>query len=215
MSDLFYNVLWHIGRSAFWVSSSPVVVNAHHTDRLGAFIIAANHQCPYDIPLLMCHSARNLDFVSIVEVFRNPFVAWLYGSMNAFPLDRSKPDSPTVRIILDRLRRGRVIAMFPEGGFRRGKDSVVHGGRILPGIGRIAARAGVPVVPCVLINPQAYSRVTSWLPLRRTRYGVMFGPPMSVAKDGGSDAPKRFEDQLKQAFITIHEELESRMGIKA
>jgi 1-acyl-sn-glycerol-3-phosphate acyltransferase len=178
MSDAFYNLLWYGGYPAFWVSSSPTVLNAQVTRRPGAYILAANHFSPYDIPLLMRHTARNLDFVSIVEVFRNPFVGWLYGSMNAFPLDRSKPDAPTVRIILDRLARGRAVAMFPEGQFRSEANSVVTGGPIRPGIGRIALLAAVPVIPCVLVNSKAYSKFGSWLPLRRTWYGIHYGQPL-------------------------------------
>src|SRR4051794_12787212 len=101
------------------MSSTPTVLNAEVTRRAGPYILAANHQTPYDVPLLMRHTARNVDFVSIVEVFKNPFIHWFYGSMNAFPLDRSKPDAPTIRVILDRLSRGRVVGMFPEGRLRK------------------------------------------------------------------------------------------------
>ncbi len=132
MSDTFYNLIRAIGTPIFWASARPTVIGLHHARLKGPFILAANHHSPYDVPLLIRHTPRKLDFVSIVEVFRNPFVAWFYGSMNAFPLDRSRPDSPTVRIILDRLERGRAVAMFPEGGFRKLEDSVVTGGRMRP-----------------------------------------------------------------------------------
>src|SRR5688572_6064556 len=99
----------------FWVSSRPTVMGIEHARRDGPFIVASNHLSPYDVALLMRHSPRRLDFVSIVEVFRHPLMAWFYSNMNAFPLDRHRGDPKTVRIILDRLERGRVVAMFPEG----------------------------------------------------------------------------------------------------
>ena len=208
MSDAFYDILYTLGYPAFWVSSSPTVLRAELTRRSGPFILAANHQSPYDIPLLMRHCAGRIDFVSIVEVFRNPFVAWLYGSMNAFPLDRSRPDPHTVRIVLDRLKRGRVVGMFPEGRFSRGQDSVVHSRRIRPGIGRIAQLANVPIVPCVLINSQAYSRFWSWLPFRHTRYGIAFGPAIEPSEDVDG-----VERNLVDQFVALHTELTSAMGL--
>lgn len=204
MSDAFYNFLWCIGSPAFIVSGRPTVINAAVTRRDGACIIASNHQSPYDVPLIIRHAARNVDFVSIVEVFRHKFLGWFYGSMNAFPIDRSRPDSPTIRIILDRLSRGRVIGMFPEGRFRKGPDSVIHTGIIRPGIGRIANLAAAPVIPCVVVGSEQYSRFTSWLPLRRTRYAVAFGEPIDPKLP-----PDEIEKQLVVAMQTLHRRLAS------
>lgn len=213
MSDAFYNLVWYLGYPAFWVSSCPAVINAQVTQRRGAYILAANHHSPFDIPLLMRHTRRNLDFVSIVEVFRNPLVAWFYGSMNAFPLDRSRPDAPTVRTILHRLARGRVVAMFPEGQFRSIDASVVSGGSIQPGIGRIAVLAGVPIIPCVIVNSMAYRRFTSWLPLGRTRYGIIYGQPLQPDPDlDAGDAAADLESRLCLCFRSLYEKLLESMG---
>ena len=107
MSDWFYSIIKTLGSHAFWVSSSPMILNRHRSAMKGAYILAATHFSPYDVPLLIRHSQRRLDFVSIVEVFAKSAVGWFYGNMNAFPLDRSKTDSKTVRIIRDRLDRMR------------------------------------------------------------------------------------------------------------
>lgn len=207
MSDAFYRTVRFLGRHVFWLSGSPVVIGAEGVPAAGPCIIAATHQSPYDVAVLIAHTRRMLDFVSIVEAFRNPLVAWFYGSLNAFPLDRSRPDAKTVRIILNRLERGRTVVMFPEGGLRRGLDSVVHSRRIRPGIGRIALLADAPIVPCVLIGTGAYSKFTSWLPLRRTRYGVMLGPPLAP-----TGSPEGLEARLVDSFVAIHQDLSRKMG---
>jgi len=212
MSDAFYNLIWYAGAHVFWTTSSPVVLHADRTRRQGAYLLASNHSSPYDVPLLMRHTARNLDFVSIVEVFRKPLVGWFYGSMNAFPLDRSKPDSPTVRIILDRLARGRVVAMFPEGGFRDEAKSVTHGGNMRPGIGRIAHLANVPIIPVVVVRSNLYSHFIHWLPLKRTKYGVIYGEPLELRPDlEKSEAAQEIEGRLRAAFISLYRELSDAM----
>lgn len=211
MSDWFYNLVWYSAHHVFWLSSRPTVINSEITRRPGPFILASNHTCPYDIPLLMRHCARNVDFISIVEVFKKPILGKFYGAMNAFPLDRSKPDAPTIRTILDRLEKGRVVGMFPEGQFRTPENSVLNGGNIRKGIGRIARLAKVPIVPCVVLNSLAYSRPISWFPLKRVRYAIAFGEPLQsnpILSDESADAD--LEDRLIQSFRQLNQALLAR-----
>jgi 1-acyl-sn-glycerol-3-phosphate acyltransferase len=212
LSDLYYNIVYGIGTSIFWTCSKPLVLHPERGNREGAFILASTHLSPFDVPMLIRHTPRHLDFVSVVEVFRNPFVAWFYGNMNAFPLDRSKPDSPTVRIILNRLQNGRALAMFPEGNIRKMKDSVLNGGRMRPGVGRLAQMTNVPVVPAVVLGAENFSRISAWLPHFGTRYGVIYGQPISL--DPGLDkleAVKVMEERLREEFVSLYGELRTAM----
>src|SRR4051794_15103658 len=134
----------------------------------------------------MRHAARRIDFVSIVEVFQNPIVGFLYGALNAFPLDRSRPDVPTIRTVLDRLARGRVVGIFPEGRLRPGALSMIHTRQMKPGIGRIAKLANAPIVPCAIVDSAMYWNVKSWLPRRSTRYGIIFGQAIEPRDDPGA-----------------------------
>jgi len=202
MSDLFHRTIRLIGRHPFWLSSRPLVLGVEQTRREGAFILASTHESPFDVPVLIRHSKRMLDFVSIVEVFAKPFVGWFYGSMNAFPLDRSRRDPKTVRIILDRLERGRVVAMFPEGRISPGDKSAIVTGKIRPGVGKIAQLASVPIVPVIVINSKMYGRLSSWLPIRRTRYAVSFGP--AIMPDQSTE---QIEEQLIASWRQLHRTL--------
>ena len=213
MSDAYYNFVWAIGTHAFWVSSRATVLHRDRLKRPGAYILASTHLSPFDVAVLIAKSPRKLDWVSIVEVFRKPFTGWFYGSMNAFPLDRSRPDSPTVRVILDRLARGRVIAMFPEGNIRTPETSVLSGGHFKPGVARIAQLADVPVIPCVVLGADAYKRVRSWMPIKRVRYGINIGEPLTVRKDlEKHEATTEFGDRLRSAYLELHEELKAAMA---
>jgi 1-acyl-sn-glycerol-3-phosphate acyltransferase len=208
VSELFYNIVHTIGSAIFWVSSRPTLLHVDRSRRKGAYVLASNHHSPYDVPLLIYHTKRKLDFVSTVEVFSNRFAGWFYGNMNAFPLDRSKPDSPTVRTILDRLARGRVVAMFPEGGFRKPEDSVIHGGRMRPGVARLAQMANVPVIPVVVLHSKVYQSLTAWLPLKRMRYGLIYGEPITLNPNlPKPEAATAMEEDLKAAFIRLNQEL--------
>ncbi len=212
MSDAFYKFVRLIGRPVFWSTAAPVVLGREHLGKgaegaAGCCIIAPTHESPYDIPILITQTPKLLDFVSITEVFANPLVAWFYGSLNAFPLDRSRPDSSAVRTILARLKGGRVVVVFPEGRIRTGKDSVVHTRRIKSGIGRLAEMAGANIVPCVIINSGLYRRPISWLPLFRVRYGIIYGEPIRPEVLG-----ERTEEALVDALVTLHAQLWAAMN---
>lgn len=213
MSDFIYKWVVRICRPAFAVSSSPVVLHRERAAESGAYILAPTHSSAYDVPCLMKEVPRQLDFVSITELYRNPFVAAFFNSVNVFPLDRSRPDSPTVRIILERLRRGRAIVMFPEGRIPGEADSVLNGGGIKPGVARIAHIAGAAVIPCVLVDTGLYSRPTSWLPVRGTRFGVAFGRPLRARADL-PEAQSRIEllAEIKRSYCELHAELLQAMG---
>ncbi len=182
----------------------------------GAFILAANHTSTFDVPLIARHSRRDLDFVSITEAFDYRFGAWFFGSMNAFPINRSKPDFRGMRVILDRLKRQRAIAIFPEGHIRAPEDAIIHGGKIRPGTGRLAVISGAPIVPCVVVNSAPYNKIVAWLPHRRIRYGLIFGEAISVPKDlEKTEAAQRLERELQEAMIRLYQELISQMPPQA
>jgi len=208
MSDFFYKIVRFFGTPIFWWSSTPIVLHVDRTARPGAFILAVNHTSTYDVPLLVRHCVRNLDFVSITEAFQFRFVHWFYGSMNAFPVDRSKPDSRGVRTILQRLKRSRAIAIFPEGHIRAHDNAITHGGKVRPGTGRLAVMSDAPVVPCVIINSAAYLKPLAWLPHKRVRYGMIFGRDISGSKSlDKSEAAKKVEADLEQAMVRLYREL--------
>jgi 1-acyl-sn-glycerol-3-phosphate acyltransferase len=209
VGETFHKVIVFTFRFPFWVSSRPVHLHVDRVPRDGAFILASSHLSPFDVPALMRSSPRRLDFVSTTEIFQNKFIAWFYGNMGTFPIDRSRSDPKTVRVIIDRLARGGVVAIFPEGRIRKESDSVVSGGRMRPTIARLAKLANVPIVPAVVWGSNAYMRPTSWLPLRRVRYGVNYGEPFVVEDEAEG------ERQLAGQFQRLYAELREAMGVAA
>jgi 1-acyl-sn-glycerol-3-phosphate acyltransferase len=206
MSDLFYKTVRTIGRPVFWMASKPTVLHAERMKGSGPLILAPNHLSPYDVPCLMASTRRVLDFVSIAELFRKPVVGWFLTNMNAFGLDRSRRDPATTRIILDRLAKGRTVAMFPEGQIRRADHSVLHGGSFKTSVTRLARLANVPIVPCVVLATGVFSRPAAWLPLRRTRYAVHFGEPLRVATEGDEEAASaRLRHAYEQGYADLRE----------
>jgi len=214
MSDAFYKLVRYVGRPAFALSSSPVLLHIGRVPEHGAALIAPNHLSPYDVPCLMASTRRLLDFVSIVEIFRNPLAGWFLSRMNALPLDRGRRDPATTRKIVGRLGRGRAVVMFPEGQIRNAASSLLSGGSFKPSVARLARLAGAPMVPCVVLATGAYSRAAAWLPLRRTRYAVWFGEPIRV-ENGGDESTDCAEAvaRLRRAYDEGYTELGAASGL--
>jgi 1-acyl-sn-glycerol-3-phosphate acyltransferase len=201
----FYWTVVTICRPAFWVSSRPLHLHVERVPRDGAFILACSHLSAYDVPALMRSSPRPIDFVSTVEIFQNRFIAWLYGHMGTFPLDRSRSDPKAVRTVLERLERGRAIGIFPEGRIRREEDSIVCGARLRPTLARLAKLANVPIVPAVVVGATTYKKIASWLPLMRTRYGVIYGEPMFVKEE--DEGERRLAEEFQRLYAELREAL--------
>jgi 1-acyl-sn-glycerol-3-phosphate acyltransferase len=214
MSDVLYNVIRFVGRPAFYLASSPTVLHADRLNEPGPMIVAPNHLSPYDVPCLMASTRRKLDFVSVVEFFRNPVVGWFLRSMNAFPLDRGRRDSAATRKILERLERGRVVAMFPEGQIRAADTSLLAGGAFKASVVRLARLANVPILPCVILATGAFARPKAWLPFRRTRYAIHFCELLRVERSDDEESDcARAAERLKHAYDEGYAELQAASGL--
>jgi 1-acyl-sn-glycerol-3-phosphate acyltransferase len=206
MSDAFYNFVVFACRPAFRVSSSPIVLHLDRIPLTGRVILAPNHLSAYDVPCLMHISRRNLDFVSIVELFEKPLVGRFFRNMNAFALDRSRVDPATTRTILTRLEQDRAVVMFPEGHLRAPEKSVLAGGPFKSSLIRIAQLTGAPIIPAVILGTRVYWRSASWLPLRRVRFAAAFGEAIAVPADADE---MRYKARLIESWDNLHDELRS------
>jgi 1-acyl-sn-glycerol-3-phosphate acyltransferase len=204
--DLYYRANVRTWRFPFWVSSrSPTVLHRDRVPRTGPIILAANHLSPFDVPVLMWHTPRILDFVSTVEVMGAPLVGPFYRSLGAFPLDRSRVDVRTTKTILSRLAAGRVVAMVPEGRIRQPAESVLVGAPFRPGVARLAQLAHVPIVPVVVTGTIAWKKWYRWLPTRTVRVAVNYGEPIPP----GDDA-----DALRQLLAAAGRDLYAELQAK-
>src|SRR5258706_13481408 len=103
-------------------------------------------------------------------LFRNPLANWVLRSWNCVPISRDRGDIGAMRTVLRMLGEGKAVLMFPEG--TRSGDGGLQKPR--GGIGMIAARANVPIVPMRIFGTdRALPRGTSFP--RPARVGVKMG----------------------------------------
>jgi 1-acyl-sn-glycerol-3-phosphate acyltransferase len=208
MSEAFYKLVRLIGSEVFRVASAPRILHAERARQAGAYLLAANHQSPYDAPLLIATTPRVIYWLSIAEIFRNPLARWFLRGIGAEPLDRGQVDTRIVRVIVRHLCAGRVVGIFPEGEVREDEGSVLHGGAIHDGICKLAQLAGVPVLPCVVVGSEKFAHWKNWLPGARTRWAVAYGEPVYPCEDAARiPARAAMVEKITHALRALHAEV--------
>ncbi len=82
----------------------------------GPFLLCANHRSIVDIPIVGTYSkSRWVYFMSKKELWDKKFSRFFMNLMDAFPVDRGKGDIGSIKKALWHLRKGNVIAIFPQG----------------------------------------------------------------------------------------------------
>jgi 1-acyl-sn-glycerol-3-phosphate acyltransferase len=119
--------------------------------RKGGLLIVCNHISFADPPLLGAVMPRPVEFMTMAEMFRKPWLAKLLRIIGCFPVDRSRADSGAAREAIRRLRAGHCVVIFPEAGIRLTEKSVLGGDpEFKPGAGSIALLGEASILPVIV-----------------------------------------------------------------
>jgi 1-acyl-sn-glycerol-3-phosphate acyltransferase len=110
----------------------------------------ANHQSYTDIPTIFGFLPVQFRIIAKESLFKVPFMGWHLRRAGNIPINRSnrREAMRSIARAAERIREGTPVVVFPEG--TRSRD-----GRLQPfkaGSFKLAASAGVPVVPITIIG---------------------------------------------------------------
>src|SRR5437016_4160820 len=177
------------------------LLRRENTDRTGGFLLAANHISHFDPFIISSVIGRKIDWMTMAEFFRPPVLGLLLHAVDAFPVDRNRADRKSIRSAIERLKEGRIVGLFPEGGIRDGARSLLEGAALRPGASTLAHIAGVPILPCVIVGSDRLYSKSRWLPLRRTPIWIAFGDPIPHFPDLEKSAARAcIEHEFAHAF---------------
>ena len=179
----------------------------------GPVLFAANHRSHMDTPVILAALPGRRRYRVAPAMAKEFFTAhfhpaqhtrreWLTNSLNyylaalffnAFPLpQREAGTRQTLRYIGELVSDGLSVLIFPEG--RRADATEI--GPFLPGIGMIASRLNVPVVPVQLEGMERVLHHT-WRMARPGHVRVVFGPPLRLTGDDYVRSAKWVEDAVR------------------
>ena len=135
-------------------------------------------------------------------------------AVDAFPAERNRADRKTIRTAIERLKHGRIVGLFPEGGIRDGARSLLEERALRPGASTLAHIASVPILPCVIVGSDRLYSKKRWLPLRRTPIWIAFGNPIPHFPDLEKSAARAcIEHELAAAFKRLYAELREKFSL--
>lgn len=112
----------------------------------GALILAGNHQSFLDPVFCGISVKRHLTYVARDSLWRFGPFGRLIGSVNAIPVSRDKADIAAMRMIIDRLRQGEAVCLYPEG--TRTLDGRIAAFK--PGFGLLCRRSKASIIPVLV-----------------------------------------------------------------
>jgi 1-acyl-sn-glycerol-3-phosphate acyltransferase len=133
----------------------------------GAFILLPKHQRWEDIPLLGIASPRPLYYVAKHELFLNPLSRWFIGGLGGIPLNRVRPleSRASIKTIMNHLRKGEGMAIFPEGTYVQEGVGPARAGLMR----MISSRMAVPFIPVGFTYKRAHIHI---------KVTIRFGEPL-------------------------------------
>jgi len=176
------------------------VSGAEHIPPRGGFIVAANHASVLDPPLIGSRVPRQLAFFARKTLWKGGVISWWLDTVGTIPVDRdSGSDVSAIKRVLQALKDGRAIIVFPEG--TRTPTGALQPAK--PGVGLLACRTGVPVVPARIFGTfAAFGRDG---PLRLgVPISIIFGPPLQPADyDSPTDGKERYQRASERIMAAI------------
>jgi 1-acyl-sn-glycerol-3-phosphate acyltransferase len=133
----------------------PQVEGLENLPQDGAAILASNHLSFSDSIFLPLVCKRRITFLAKSDYFTTPGIkGWLtklfFSGTGQVPVDRAggRASEAALRTGLRVLSEGSLLGIYPEG--TRSGDGRLYRGKT--GVARMALEAGVPVVPCAMVN---------------------------------------------------------------
>jgi 1-acyl-sn-glycerol-3-phosphate acyltransferase len=151
-------------------------------DRLpaeGPFLVASNHCSFIDPVILQAACPRQLTWLMTDTIFNVGWARWFFRMMRCIPV--RERDGSALREGLAALARGEAVAIFPEGGLS--PDGTLQRGHA--GVGTLAIRSGVPVIPAFLSGTRRAFLRGCVVP-RPGPVEVELGEPLRFDGGGGS-----------------------------
>lgn len=184
MADLVYPPVVALTKTVFRALGLRfTITGTEHIPATGGAVMAINHVGYLDFTfagLAAQPAGRLVRFMAKKEVFDHKVSGPLMRGMHHIPVDRAGAASDSYREAVQVLRAGEIVGVFPEATISQSFE--LKGFKT--GAARMAAEAGVPLLPLVIWGSQRVMTKGRPRDLRRgTPIRIVVGEPFPVAAD--------------------------------
>ncbi len=176
------------------------VSGGENLPRHGGFIVAANHASLLDPPIVGAQLLRQTAAFARKTLWKGNIASWWLDAVRVIPVDRDGgSDVGAIRRVLQVLKQDQGIILFPEG--TRTPTGQLQQAK--SGVGLMACRTGVPVVPARIFG--SFEALGRNRPLRLgTKVSVVFGRPLLASDyDDRSEGKERYQHASDRVMSAI------------
>lgn len=205
--NLFYSSLHMIGVPLLKFLFHLEIKGKENIPLKGGVVFASNHASYLDPIIVGAASPRQLHFLAVEKLFDVKFVSWVIRKLNAIPVSREKTELKTIKRVIDILRKGEALLLFPEG-TRNPKDTMLAGKR---GIGLITQVANVPIIPVFIKGSgKALPRDKKWISPHKV--WIIFGKPFYPQKLNVEGKKKEFYQEISHKVMNEIKKLKPKIS---
>lgn len=184
----------------FW-RLRPTIRGAEHLPGVGGAVIAITHFGYLEFALVEWatwkHNRRRIRFMAKKSVFGKPVVGWLMRGMKHISVDMTSGGAAYADAVAA-LRMGELVGVFPEAGV----SSSFTVRDLKSGAARLAAEAGVPIIPVAVWGGHRLMTKN-----QRVRWSERFGVPVSF--EVGAPLSIGTADDSAAVTATLRERLQA------
>lgn len=153
------------------------VIGKENLPKKGFFLYCSNHQSYLDPILLGLTVPYRISYMAKEELFKNRIFSWVLWNMtSSFPLRREGADIKALKEAIRRLKYDSPVVVFPQG-TRIVDPKALTVDRAQEGVGFLAAKAGVPIIPAKIIGSEKCLPPDAHFP-RRHPITIRVGKPL-------------------------------------
>jgi 1-acyl-sn-glycerol-3-phosphate acyltransferase len=197
---MFYNIVTKSCFVIFKIFYDFKIYDLKYVPRKEPYILASNHASHLDPLVLAAAIPRKVRFMGRQNLFTfNPFFGWFIRDLGAFPVKRKTGDITAFKKALRFLKNGEPLGMFPEG--TRQANGIL--GQPQAGVGMLASRLGVPIVPAFIKGTEEAFPKGSKV-LHPSRISVRFGKQINVERRTPyQDIAQRVMQEIRQLSCPV------------
>ena len=183
--NIFYKLFSPIVSLLFYIIFLPEVKGKENIPREKGAILAGNHKTNLDCFMVILSTRRCVHFLAKAELFKLSFFNWFFSNSGLIPVYRNGKDKKALETAKDRLKKGELVGIFPEGRLNRSSNL------LLPfkiGAVKMAKDTGCPIIPFT-INGR-------YIPFASS-IEIVFGKPYYVQESNLEEANKILERKVR------------------
>ena len=196
----FYGFFHYFAGAVYQMWFRGAVIGTENFPAAGPFLIASNHASHLDPPIVGSQISKQMRFFARRSLWNNRLLAWWLDKVETIPVERDSGDIGAIKRVLQALKEDRAVVLFPEG--TRSPDG--HLQKAKAGVGLMACKTGVPVVPCRVYGSFAAFGKGAKIPRFGSPVTVVFGRPIPASDYDDPTAGKaRYETAAQRIMDRI------------